>query len=87
MNSRRNSDQLYLTSIFAIRGDREQANAAAAKLDARPLGYMILLGIAGSCACGAPFDLEAAPNLARAVEEAGLTWPPRRPIDWPLKDW
>jgi hypothetical protein len=48
---------------------------------------MILLDVAGSCACGAPFDLEATPNLARAVEEAGLIWPPRRPIDWPLKDW
>jgi adenylate cyclase len=80
-------DLLYVSNIAAALGDRENANAAAALLDARPLGYMILLDIAGSCACGAPFDLEATPNLARAVDEAGLIWPPRRPIDWPLKDW
>jgi TolB-like protein len=82
----RDADQLYLLYSLAVLGDRDRANAAAASLDARPLGYMILLDVAGSCACGAPFDLEATPNLARAVEEA-LIWPPRRPIDWPLKDW
>jgi TolB-like protein len=80
-------DMLYVSNIAAALGDRENANAAAALLDARPLGYMILLDIAGSCACGAPFDLEATPNLARAVNEAGLIWPPRKPIDWPLKNW
>ena len=80
-------DLLYVSNTAAAMGDRETANAAAALLDARPLGYMILLDIAGSCACGAPFDLEATPNLARAVDEAGLIWPPRRPIDWPLKNW
>jgi TolB-like protein/tetratricopeptide (TPR) repeat protein len=80
-------DLLYVSNTAAAMGDRENANAAAALLDARPLGYMILLDIAGSCACGAPFDLEATPNLARAVDEAGLIWPPRRPIDWPLKNW
>jgi TolB-like protein/tetratricopeptide (TPR) repeat protein len=80
-------DLLYVSNIAAALGDRENANAAAALLDARPLGYMILLDIAGSCACGAPFDLEATPNLARAVNEAGLIWPPRKPIDWPLKNW
>ena len=76
-----------MSNIAATLGDREKANAAASLLDGRPLGYMILLDIAGSCACGAPFDLEATPNLARVVEEAGLIWPPRGPIDWPLKDW
>jgi TolB-like protein/tetratricopeptide (TPR) repeat protein len=80
-------DLLYVSNIAAALGDRERANAAASLLDARPLGYMILLDIAGSCACGAPFDLEATPNLARAVNEAGLIWPPRKPIDWPLKNW
>ena len=81
------SDGLDLLYYIAILGDRERANAAAARLDARPLGYMALLDVAGSCACGPPFDLEATPNLARAVEEAGLIWPPHDPIDWPLKDW
>jgi adenylate cyclase len=80
-------DGLDLLPFLAVLGDRERANTVAARLDARPLGYMLLLDMAGFCACGAPFDLEATPNTARAVEEAGLAWPPYEPIDWPLKGW
>jgi hypothetical protein len=39
------------------------------------------------CYCGAPFDLEATPNFAAKLREGDLPWPPRSPIDFPLKDW
>jgi len=74
--------------LFAMIGDREGANRRAAEIDARPLGFLLLLDSAsGSCQCGAPFDLDVTPNFARMVEEASLMWPPRSPINWPLKDW
>ena len=34
-----------------------------------------------------PFDLEAAPNFARAIEESELPWPPDSGRTYPLKDW
>ena len=72
----------------AIIGDREAVNQRAAEIDARPLGFLILIDVAsGSCICGVPFDLDVTPNFARLVEEANLMWPPRSPINWPLKDW
>jgi hypothetical protein len=70
-----------------VLGERELANQAAAEIDARPLGFLFLLSAANSCKCGAPFDLEFTPNMALLVDEAELVWPPRRPIEWPLKDW
>jgi hypothetical protein len=42
---------------------------------------------AHDCMCGAPFDLDVAPNFAQLIEDAGVEWPPASPIDWPLKDW
>ncbi len=74
-------------STLAMLGERDLANALAAELDARALGYVRLLDESGSCLCGAPFDLEFTPNFARLIEEAELQWPPRSPIEWPLKDW
>jgi TolB-like protein/tetratricopeptide (TPR) repeat protein len=71
----------------AVLGDREHANTLAARLDARPLGFMMLADAAVNCRCGAPFDLEVTPNFARMVEEADLAWPPPSPVDWPLKTW
>jgi TolB-like protein/tetratricopeptide (TPR) repeat protein len=73
--------------LFAMLGDREAANRKAAEVDAGPLGYLALLDSAGNCRCGAPFDLESAPVVARAIEEAGLQWPPENVIQFPLKDW
>ena len=73
--------------VHAILGDRDLANKAAAKIDARPLGFLNLLDAADACKCGLPFDLEHTPNFARLVEEAEFIWPPRSPIEWPLKDW
>jgi len=72
---------------LAVLGERDLANQAAAEIDARPMGFLFLLSAANSCNCGAPFDLEFTPNFALLVDEAELVWPPRRPIDWPLKDW
>ena len=73
--------------FLAVQGDRTGANAKAAAADARPLGFLNLATAVGSCNCGAPFDLEVAPNFARFLEEAELPWPPPSPIKWPLKDW
>ena len=71
----------------AMLGDRSQANKLAAEWDARPLGFLALIDEVGTCACGAPFDLEVTPNFARLLEEANISWPPPAPINWPLKDW
>ena len=61
-------------------GDRERAGGYA--------GAALVPGNAVySCMCGAPFDLEATPNFAQRIEEAGIPWPPRKVIDLPAKDW
>jgi hypothetical protein len=39
------------------------------------------------CFCGAPFDLEAAPNFSARLKESGFDWPPHQAINYPLKDW
>ena len=71
----------------AITGQRQRANERAAEIDATPYGYLNLSFVVNSCMCGAPFDLEATPNYARRIEDAGFSWPPPSPINWPLKDW
>jgi TolB-like protein len=68
-------------------GQRERANAVAAEVDSVPYGYFRLIRALHGCICGAPFDLEAAPNFAKRIEDAGLPWPPLSPVNWPLKDW
>jgi adenylate cyclase len=78
------SAQLYMA---ARAGDRDAANALAAEIDGRPAGPLFLMVGTYFCLCGAPFDLEVAPNLAARLEEAGLTWPPVEAMRWPLKDW
>jgi len=72
---------------FAIIGDRETANREAARIDALPNGYLILMLFPTICRCGAPWDLESTPNFAKLIDEANFSWPPASPIDWPLKDW
>lgn len=72
---------------YAISGDRGRANQRAAALDALPYGLINLNGEISGCYCGAPFDLEVAPNFAHAIEEAEMPWPPPSSINWPLKDW
>jgi TolB-like protein len=73
--------------IAAIAGDRESANEYAARADANPFGFLLLMQIPSSCHCGAPWDIEVTPNFARMLEDAELPWPPVSAIDWPLKDW
>ena len=77
-------DLIYFNVLL---GDRDAANATAAAVDARPFGYMLLANAVLTCICGAPFDLEVTPNFARMVGQAGLSWPPETPINWPLKSW
>ena len=73
--------------IEAALGNREAANALASRMDARFAGPFILAEAVKGCFCGAPFDLEAAPNFKRKIEEAGFNWPPYSPIKYPAKDW
>jgi TolB-like protein len=72
---------------YARIGDRDAANRHAARLDAMPLGFILLMMMPAGCYCGAPWDLENTPNFARLLEDAELPWPPASPIKWPLKDW
>jgi adenylate cyclase len=72
---------------FARTGAREEAGRIAADTDARPMGHIALLITAHSCRCGAPWDLEATPNFAARLKEAGMPWPPGSPVEWPLKSW
>ena len=74
-------------AALALVGDREAANALAARIDASPLGAATLGRAADACTCGAPFDITATPRFAQRVAEAGFPWPPKSPVDWPLKDW
>jgi TolB-like protein len=80
---RKDIQLLYLPRI----GDRETANRIAAELDALPYGYLTLMSAPNFCMCGAPWDIEVTPNYAKRIEDAGFTWPPASPINWPLKDW
>jgi adenylate cyclase len=72
---------------IAVVGDRDAANEMAARIDASPSGHLQLMVYPLICRCGAPFDLEATPNFAKLLDEAGFSWPPEAPINWPLKDW
>ena len=76
-----------LAMVAAWGGHREEANHAAAMVDAHRFGALTLVQIAQWCACGAPFDLEATPNFAAKLKENNLNWPPPSVMDYPLKDW
>jgi adenylate cyclase len=73
--------------VAAWGGRREEANHAAALVDAHQFGSMTLTQVAQWCACGTPFDLEATPNFAAKLKENRLSWPPPSVMDYPLKDW
>jgi hypothetical protein len=70
-------------ALAKLTGDQAEANRLAAKFDARPIGPMLLAVAIQYCQCGAPFDLDAAPNLKARIAEAGLPWPPRETIRFP----
>ncbi|WP_420432757.1 hypothetical protein [Hyphobacterium sp.] len=78
---------IFRPIIFAFTGDREAANEAAARADTRPMSALRFQQIYEACTCGAPFDLEATPNLAARYREAGFPWPPPGDLHFPLKDW
>ncbi len=80
-------NRLYAAQRAAWLGDRERANELAAAIDAQPLGHLSLMMVTFWCACGMPFDLEAAPNFAETWAAADLPWPLDSPINLPLKDW
>jgi TolB-like protein len=80
-------NEFFKSIYLAWIGDRENANRRAAQIDTQPFGSQSLLLLAYWCACGAPFDLEVAPNYAQRVKAAGMPWPPASPIKFPLKDW
>lgn len=73
--------------LHAAMGHRNAANRLAAGIDARPFGHLVLLQAIYHCMCGAPFDLDAAPVFSAMLADSGLSWPPARPIGFPLKDW
>ena len=74
-------------TYYAWTGERENINRHAAEVDSQPFGPQSLLLVILTCACGAPWDIEATPNFAARVKEAGMPWPPASPIHFPLKDW
>jgi len=73
--------------VAAVVGDRERANELAAVIDSRPGSAIVFSGIIFTCFCGAPFDLDATPNFRARIEEAGVPWPPAKPIEYPTKSW
>jgi tetratricopeptide (TPR) repeat protein len=80
------NDQEALT-MAAIFGNRTEANRLAALIDSRIGGSLALSVAVSGCFCGAVFDLEAAPNYQRGIEQAGFTWPPPTRIRYPAKGW
>ena len=78
----------YASLIIAnLVGDRTRANHYAGLIDAAVAGAFNLAMTVNFCSCGAPFDLDAAPNFKARIEESGLTWPPVTGIKFPAKDW
>jgi len=85
--SRPDADDWSSLVVAAVVGDRERANKFAARIDAYPGSVVVLSLTVLNCFCGAPFDLEAAPNYKARIEEAGFPWPPPKRIDYPTKTW
>ncbi|HET6592112.1 MAG TPA: hypothetical protein VFG48_04300 [Xanthomonadales bacterium] len=54
------------------------------------MAYLVacwLLQAVPDCLCGAPFDLDATPGFAELPVDSPLCWPPRKPLDFPQKEW
>jgi TolB-like protein len=85
--SKPNVDDWSSLIVAAIVGDRQRANEIAARADATPGGIIMFSLTVLTCFCGAPFDIEVAPNYRARLEEAGFVWPPIKRIDYPTKDW
>ena len=78
-------DPFWIIPLHAWGGQFEEANRAAAEFDRHPYGSIALLNIVQWCACGAPWDIEATPNFAARVAEGNIEWPPKSPMEFPLK--
>jgi tetratricopeptide (TPR) repeat protein len=81
------ADTFFDIIVSAWSGNQEEANRRAAEMDEHAFGAMSLWQIANWCQCGSPWDPEVAPNFTAKVREANITWPPRAPLTFPLKDW
>jgi hypothetical protein len=86
-SDRYGSHDMFAVIFAAWAGDAGSADAIAARIDERESGPFALLGVVVSCNCGAPFHLDATPNLKARLAEAGFAWPPATVFDWPLKNW
>jgi TolB-like protein len=74
-------------TYYAWSGDRQNVNQLAAQIDQHPFaGPALATGVLW-CNCGAPWDLDATPNFAGLIEDAGFAWPPPSPIRFPFKSW
>jgi len=73
--------------VYAWSGGKEEANRRAAEIDEHFFGAMALWQIANWCQCGSPWEFEVTPNYGAKIEEANITWPPKAPLSFPLKDW
>lgn len=77
----------YVPILYAMAGERDAVNQHARKMDAHTLGPVALLQVAHWCQCGAPWDIDATPNLAAMLAAGNLPWPPPEPMKFPLKTW
>ena len=83
----READGFFAMLVDIWTGRRDDVNRKAALIDEHFFGAMILWQAANWCQCGAPWELEATPNFAAKIEEAGLDWPPEASLRYPLKTW
>jgi hypothetical protein len=80
-------DDMNRIFVAAVTGDREAANRAAAAIDGRTGGTLVLSAVVSECFCGAPFDIESTPNFKARIEEAGFPWPPTVTTTLSAKGW
>lgn len=87
LKSEKSSGNYWLLIVAAWGGLKEEANHLAGQIDQHHFGAVTLISITEWCGCGAPFELDATPDLAAKLEESGLPWPPQPAMGYPLKDW
>lgn len=73
----------FTLALYALMGERDEANRIAGQLDAKPYGAIDLISSIELCRCGAPFDLEATPEFARRLAAGSFPWPPQGDIGFP----
>ena len=81
------SGAYWLAMASAWGGRRDITNQTVADIDKHLFGPVTLSQLVLWCGCGAPFDLEFAPNFAARIDDGGLPWPPEPFMEFPLKDW